>query len=313
MTATTALATNVTHLRTEANALDLFATPAAFEHAQRVAKVFCASDLIPKHLKGNNGADALLAMAIARRVGEDPVMVFQNIYIVHGRAGWSASYMIARANRSGVFKGPIRWKTEGVGDAMKVTAFATLADTGETVESTVGMSMAKAEGWSKNSKYQTMGEHMLRYRSATFLVRLYCPEVMLGMQTHEELVDMGAANGMRDITPTGDTAAALNSAMDAIKAVPTDATVTEAGNVVDVEGWLLVDQAGETVGHYGVTEWLDTYEDNLPPEPMKRERADYIANNEESAKAIIADPDLPEQIRAALVSRYPSLTPATGK
>jgi hypothetical protein len=239
-TATLPAPSNIAQLPSPQMGGDIFATPAAFEHAQRVVKAFCASVLIPQHLRGNNGADALLALAIARRMGEDPVMVFQNIYIVHGRAGWSASYMIARANRSGVFKGPIRWKTEGAGDAMKVTAFATLAETGETVESVVGMTMAKAEGWAKNTKYQTMGEHMLRYRSATFLIRLYCPEVMLGMQTHEELVDLTAAGQMRDITPTGDTNTALRAvaAIDDVPAEGGDAEIIESADnpVADASG-----------------------------------------------------------------------------
>jgi len=52
------------------------------------------------------------------------------------------------------------------------------------------MKMAKAEGWSKNKKYQTMPELMLQYRAATFLVRLYCPEVLSGMPTSDEVEDL---------------------------------------------------------------------------------------------------------------------------
>lgn len=193
---------------------DILASSASFEHMQRVAKVFCASDLIPAHLKKNNGADALLALQIAKRMGEDPVAVMQNIYFVSGKAGWSASYMIARANRSGVFKGPIRWRTEGEGDALVVTARGRLVEIeGEDVEVSVSMLMAKAEGWTKNAKYNTMAEHMLRWRSATMLIRLYCPEVMMGMPTQDELEDMHAAGQLRDVTAEGDatTAAQVGS------------------------------------------------------------------------------------------------------
>lgn len=191
-------------------ASDLLASPAAFEHAQRVAKVFCASALIPQHLRGNNGADAVLALAIAKRMGEDPVMVFQNIYIVHGRAGWSAQYMIARANRSGIFKGPISWRETGTAgkDDYAVTAFAKVAETGEEISFTVSMATAKAEGWTNNKKYQTLGPLMLRYRSATLLIRLYCPEVMMGMPGADELEDVAAAT-MRDVTPASAVTAAL--------------------------------------------------------------------------------------------------------
>lgn len=195
-----------------ATALDILASPDAFAHMQRVAKVFCASALIPAHLRGNNGADALLALAIAKRMGEDPVMVMQNIYVVHGRAGWSAQYMIARANRSGVFKGPISWRESGKGDDYAVTAFAKVAETGEEISFTVSMATAKAEGWTQNKKYQTLGPLMLRYRSATLLIRLYCPEVMMGMPGADELEDIAPPAGMRDVTPAADVTAALTGA-----------------------------------------------------------------------------------------------------
>jgi len=184
--------------------VDILASRDSFEHMQRVAKVFCTSDLIPAHLKKNNGADALLALQIAKRMNEDPVSVMQNIYFVSGKAGWSASYMIARANRSGVFKGPIRWKSEGQGETLSVTARGRLAEIeGEDVEVTVSMAMAKAEGWVKNPKYNTMAEHMLRWRSATMLIRLYCPEVMMGMPTDDELTDQRYASNFRDVTGEG--------------------------------------------------------------------------------------------------------------
>lgn len=202
---------------------DMLANPAMFEHMQRVARVFCASALIPDHLKKNNGADAFLALQIARERGENPVTVMQNIYFVSGKAGWSASYMIARANKSGTFKGPIRWRSEGEGDALKVTAYARMTDDGEEVSATVSMAMAKAEGWTRNGKYQTMGEHMLRWRSATMLVRLYCPEVLIGMQTADELEDLKAAGQLRDVTSEGQ-ATVAESVNAMLQAAPPPAT-----------------------------------------------------------------------------------------
>lgn len=56
--------------------------------------------------------------------------------------------------------------------------------------------MAKAENWTKNQKYRSMPEQLLRYRSATFLIRLYCPEVMVGVPAQVE-VELD----MKDVTP----------------------------------------------------------------------------------------------------------------
>jgi hypothetical protein len=175
---------------------DVYANPAAFEHMQRVAKVFAASELVPAHLR-NKHADCIIAIELARQMGEHPLMVMQNIYFVSGRAGWSTQYMISRANRAGVLKGRITWKTTGTAKDMAVTASAILAETGEEISSTASMAMAEAEGWTKNSKYKSMPEHMLRWRSATMLIRLYCPEVMMGMPAREELDDMRFAGTLR--------------------------------------------------------------------------------------------------------------------
>lgn len=209
----------------QVQAFDIF-DPATFEHSQRIAKVFAASRLVPQHMQ-NNVADCLIALQIARRLNEEPLTVMQQIYIVNGRPGWYTTYMISRVNRSGVFKGPITWSTEGQGDALTVTAKAILADSGEIVDATCDMRMAKAEGWTKNAKYTSMPAHMLRWRSAAMLIRLYAPEVMLGMPVVEELETLPSA-GMRDVTPQKTVAQALDDfANDAAQqAEETDAQQT---------------------------------------------------------------------------------------
>lgn len=182
---------------------DMLANPQLFEHMQRVAKMFMKSSLIPDHLKKNDGADAFLALQIARDRNESPVAVMQNIFFVSGRAGWITAYMIGRANKSGAFRGRIKWRVEGSGPTLSVTAYATDAESGEELPVTVDMKMAEAEGWTKNAKYKTMPDHMLKWRSAAFLIRLYCPEVMHGMHTVDELEDMAASGHLKDVTPEG--------------------------------------------------------------------------------------------------------------
>lgn len=204
-------ADNVTNLPARrAVSTDIFSDPQKFEHAQRVAKVFAASDLVPPHMR--NMANCLIALQIANRLNEDPLTVMQQIYIVSGRPGWATAYMVARANRSGVFSGPITWKSVGTGDKLSVTAKATIAATGEAIDVTCDMAMAQAEGWTRNSKYKSMGEHMLRWRSAAMLIRLYAPEVMLGMPVIEEVETYPEA--MRDVSPAAPTRE-MKDALDA--------------------------------------------------------------------------------------------------
>ncbi len=191
---------------------DMLLQKDTFEQAYRAAKLFASSKLVPQHLQGKE-ADCFIALHIARRMQEDPLMVMQNLYIVSGKPGWAAQYMIARANRSGIFKGRITWDNKGSGETLEVTAKATLAETGEVVSASVNMKMAKAEGWTKNAKYQSMPEHMFKYRSATMLIRLYAPEVMLGYQTIEEIETLPE---MKDVTPPkeGGIIANINAAIE---------------------------------------------------------------------------------------------------
>ena len=178
----------------------LLMDPESFNHMQRVGSMLALSPLFPEHLrKGSKDiaiANGVLVMNMAARLNEDPLTVAQNIYFVSGKPGWSSSYMIGKANQHGVFKNPISWEIKGKGESLSVTAFGELSSTGKRVEVTCDMAMAKAEGWTKNSKYQSMPEQMLRYRSATFLIRLYCPEVMVGVPAQVEI-----ELGMKDVTP----------------------------------------------------------------------------------------------------------------
>ena len=179
--------------------LELISNREAFAHIWNVAKVYASSQLIPPHLRGKV-EDVFLALTMAEQLGENPVVVMQSIYIVSGRAGWSAQYMIARANRSGIFRGRINWRVTGTGKDLSVTAYATLADTGEEVSIAASMAMATAEGWTKNTKYNSMPEVMLRYRSATLLIRMYAPDVMLGYSTVEEIETLPIADGVEVVT-----------------------------------------------------------------------------------------------------------------
>ena len=61
----------------------------------------------------------------------------------------------------------------------------------------VSMKIARLEGWTKNPKYTSMPELMLRNRAATFFGRQYIPDLLLGVQTSEEVVDIQPL----DVTP----------------------------------------------------------------------------------------------------------------
>jgi len=169
-----------------------------YSDAQRVAQTLAASLLVPDAFRIKPGnekgavANCLIALDMALRLNMSPMMVMQNLYIVSGRPSWSAAFLVASINKSGLFKTPLRYEMSGEGDDRGCVAYA-IDHSGEKLESTrITIKMAKAEGWfNKNgSKWQTMPEQMMKYRAASFFCRAYCPEVAMGMQTSDEVRDI---------------------------------------------------------------------------------------------------------------------------
>lgn len=217
----------------------------SFELSQRIAKMLSASTLVPEQYRqtikvkdgkdsyGNwlyrdepnpNGlANCVIALNMANRLGADPLMVMQNLYLIEGRPAWSSQFIMAAINSCGRFSA-LRFQMEDLGEKevtyqetvwqnrqkstvtktitiqnFSCVAFAIERETGERIESSkITMEMAVKEGWyQKNgSKWQTMPEQMLRYRAASFFGRVYAPELLMGLKTAEEEHDH-----IIDITP----------------------------------------------------------------------------------------------------------------
>jgi hypothetical protein len=173
----------------------------------------------------------LIAQNMASRMGADPLMVMQNLYIVHGKPGWSAQFLIACFNSCGRFSS-IKYRFGGEGDDYGCVAYAKELATGEEVSGVrVTIGMAKAEGWSTKagSKWKTMPELMLRYRAATFLVRCTAPEIGLGLMTSEELADTVDGRITHRLTAPITTADDLTKML----AEPQQAVTIKAGETVD--------------------------------------------------------------------------------
>lgn len=222
MTETTALTT--TTQQQGPGALAFLHDGAALDHLYRVGKAFSMSGMVPAHFQGKPEA-CLVALMYAEQLCEHPMLIFQELSVINGRPSTSARFAIARANKSGILQGPITWKSKGTGDSLEVTASAVLAGTGEVITTTVSMKEAQADGWTRNSKYKSIPEQMLRWRAATRLINLYLPEVLFGLGVKDEVENVS----VRNITPTSspNVIAELNEQIQAA-AEPVEATVVEA-------------------------------------------------------------------------------------
>lgn len=187
--------------QTENNALSIAdAETRSFELMQRQAKMLSSSTLVPKDFLGNV-ANCAIAINVAKRTRLDPLMVAQNLAIIHGRPSWSATALIGMINSCGRYS-PLRFVFDNEDEPTSCYAVATDKESGQDLKGEkITLTMAKAEGWStKNgSKWLTMPGQMLRYRAASFWSRAYASDLSLGFYTQCEVRDF--AEPPRNVTP----------------------------------------------------------------------------------------------------------------
>ena len=174
--------------------------------------------------------NCMIALDMSQRMNANPLMIMQNLHIIEGRPSWSSQFIIAAINNCGKFS-PLRFDLEWLGEMdatystfewvnrqkiekkhsiriknARCVAWAIEKATGERLESApVTMEMAVNEGWyGKNgSKWRSMPDLMLRYRSAAFFGRIYAPELLMGLPAAEELQDVFVQDPAGNVTHAG--------------------------------------------------------------------------------------------------------------
>ena len=185
-------------------------------------KAMTNADGTPQLMENPNAtSNCLIALNMANRMGYDPLMIMQNLYIIEGRPAWSSQFIIAAINACGKFD-PLQFEIVNEGEkeieyvnsywengkklsnqaTVKLENLTCIAWTtdkkGNRLQSDkISMEMAVKEGWyQKNgSKWQTMAGQMLRYRAAAFFGRIYAPEILMGIYSADEVRDFV------DVTP----------------------------------------------------------------------------------------------------------------
>ena len=187
----TLMTTEITKTNTDGES-SIYQTTESFEFAQRQAKSLCQSQLVPTQYQGQNGlSNCLVALEMSKRMNLSPLTVMQNLNVIHGKPTWSAQFISSQIMGCGRFKN-FDYIVTGKDDSLSVQCQAIRLEDNKLVKGTaVSMKMAQQEGWTtKNKKYQSMPEIMLKARAATFFGRQYIPDLLLGVQTSEEIVDI---------------------------------------------------------------------------------------------------------------------------
>ena len=193
--------------------VSIFEDPGRFGAQMKVAEMLSRTAFVPKAFQGKP-EDCLVALDMAGRLELNPLAVFPDIYVIDGRSSFSSKFLIALVNRSGRFS-RIQFDcgTDGTAEVTygaweygsktpkktrvvvpNVYAVASFSDltTGERYESPrVDMAFADRNGWVEKpgSKWQTMPEIMTRYRAASILIKSVCPEIVMGLEFADDLLD----------------------------------------------------------------------------------------------------------------------------
>ena len=183
----------MTAQRASGGSLSVFADGQSFNTALRMAQCLADSTVVPKEYQKNIG-NCMIAIEMASRINTSPMMVMQNLYIVNGRPAWSSQWIIAMINSSRRYKTELQFEFGNAQEDGGLSCRAWAEDySGHKVYGPkITMTMANSEGWvNKNgSKWKTMPQVMIQYRAASFFGRMNCPDMIMGIYSQEEVLDM---------------------------------------------------------------------------------------------------------------------------
>ena len=163
----------------------------------KMATMLAKSTIVPISYQ-NRPENCFVALDMASRMGVSVMMVMQNMHTIQGKPSWSGQAICAMIKANPNFRNvELHYVGEEGRDTWGAYVTAERTATGKTIKGgTVTLAIAKKEGWyqKSGSKWQTMPELMLAYRAFAWFGRVYCPEIMMGMQSVEEVNDVTTPN-----------------------------------------------------------------------------------------------------------------------
>ena len=165
---------------------------------QKVLQVM-NTNIIPQELRGKKQELAEIA-TMAEHRGVPFLTLLNNIQFIDGRMGWKSTYVIACINKaSNRFSAPLNFRSVGnIADKTYGKKAYTYDLNNNLIEGPViTIDIAERAGWTNKEKsmWNTLPELMLSYRAATLFGRLFSPDILDGMLTIDELVDIYSVSG----------------------------------------------------------------------------------------------------------------------
>ena len=247
------------------NPTSLYLDTAVFAQINRVAMMLSKAGLAPKHLQGEAKiADCILVVNQALRWNSDPFAVAQHTFVTQGKLGYEGKLIAAMVNASPKLRENLDYEYAGEGDERQVTVTGQFKNS-ERVRTVTG----KVKDWkTTNEFWKKNPDQMLAYRGAREWARRHMPEVLLGVNSEEEITPRGIV----DITPR-EGASALNDALNRTPTPQPDDLRVVDGELVDADGVIAEGDAAEASK-------LDKMLAGIADMPTKADLDDYVSQVE---------------------------------
>lgn len=160
--------------------------PQSMGEAMQLAIIMSRSTFVPQHCRGNEG-NCLAIIMQSGRWGMDPFAVANKAYFTKDGAppAFEAQLVNAVVNSSGALSGRLRITFDGEGEKLRCTVRGFLrADPNDEKVRTQSIARITTRG---SPLWKSDPEQQLGYYTTRAWARLYCPEVLLGVYTPDEV------------------------------------------------------------------------------------------------------------------------------
>lgn len=164
-----------------------------YEELWSRAQVLSNSTLLPVMYQ-KRPENVLILLETASRMGISWLMLASNLFVIQGKPSLSGQFISALLRSTPSLRN-VQLHYVGTEGTDNYGAYVTAErnSNGEILRgATVTMKTAKAEGWvsKAGSKWLTMPTLMLSYRAHTWFARQYTPELLMGLQSSDEIEDI---------------------------------------------------------------------------------------------------------------------------
>jgi hypothetical protein len=172
-----------------------FLMPTSIGAVKELAKMYCEADWVPKAYRNRDGqpiaAKVEVGIMHGLEVGLRPLAALQSIAVINGMPCVWGDGMLGLVRDSGLLE-DIEEAYEGSGDDL--AAICTLKRKGQHTPITgrFTVAMAKKAGlWEKQGPWQGYPSRMLKMRARSWALRDGFADVLRGIRSAEEVLDMG--------------------------------------------------------------------------------------------------------------------------